>query len=148
VSDRDTTCREGMSVRIVSPTKEPKRAIPQNRFPEEIVSTPIEIPDIFGCFQKCRDFKGFWDRPNGQLKGRSAARWLLWGVFRISVGDSLLEDALGGFGKPPPSASVGIPRLRCLCITCIRAAPGTGNTALSFAPPPPWGQGWRKGGGS
>jgi len=36
---------------------EPKRVIPQNRFPGETVSTPIEIPALFAYFQKCRDFK-------------------------------------------------------------------------------------------
>ena len=41
----------------------------------------------------------------------------------------------------------GIPRLRCLCITCIRAAPGTGNShTIACAPRPPRGTGGARGG--
>jgi len=35
---------------------EPKRVIPQNRFPGETVSTPIEIPALFAIFSKMPRF--------------------------------------------------------------------------------------------
>jgi|GEM_PF-5758526 hypothetical protein len=50
-------------------------------------------------------WQGFWGRTGGHLIMRSANRWLLWGVFRIYVGEIGQEggiptvteyDALGG----------------------------------------------------
>jgi len=32
-------------------------------------------------------WQGFWGRTGGHLIMRSANRWLLWGVFRIYVGE-------------------------------------------------------------
>ena len=87
---------------------------------------------------------------------RSAVRWLLWAVFRIYIGEipyvgnlptvmlsykTLLgAAALCQRGCPPLSDASVFPALGQLPIQV--------NTALSFAPPPPWGQGWRKGRGS
>jgi len=81
--------------------------IPQNRFPVETVSTPVEIPDLIGYFKKSRDilaiytcnlagfcWSGFWGRAGGHMSMRSAARWILWGGFRIYIGEFYHKDSL------------------------------------------------------
>jgi hypothetical protein len=96
-----------MSGRIDSPTVGGTRAIPQNPIPVEIVSTLMEIPDLIEYFQKSRDFmatktckiagflwQGLWERPSGHMSGRSAARWLLWAVFRIHIGEIVPKEKL------------------------------------------------------
>ena len=141
--------------------------IPQNRFPVETVSTPVEIPDLIGYFQKSRDFKatktckiagffwqGFWERAGGHLSMRSAARWLLWGVFRIYIGEFCHKDSLSAVtshkktllgakapprGRPPLSDSAVLPSLM--------HAPDAGNTeCIACAPRPPRGTDGARGG--
>jgi len=67
----------------------------------------MEIPGLIEYFQKSRDFmatktckiagflwQGFWERPSGHMNLRSAARWLLWAIFRIYVGEIVLKEKL------------------------------------------------------
>jgi len=54
--------------------------------------------------------------------------------------------ALLGLRQASAPAARASPGCDASVVPAFRAAPGTGNTALSFAPPPPRGQGWRKGG--
>jgi hypothetical protein len=79
-------------------------------FPQETVPIHWTIPDLIAYFQKITVligirpcnlagffWQGFWGHAGGHMSMGSAVRWLLWAVFRIYVGEFLLEDALGGF---------------------------------------------------
>jgi len=86
------------------------------------------------------------------MRGRSAARWLLWAVPQIYDREILLKLGLSwvtrdlrcSWGLAPPP--LGHPPLSDDAVLPVPGADlNAGNTSLSLAPPPPWGQGWRKG---
>jgi len=112
-----------MSRWIGSPTEGPDRVIPQNRSPVETVSTPLKKFYLLAYFpeisiliriQTCK-IAGFlqprlWDRVFGQLRGRSAVRWLLWAFLRSTTGNSFTYGSYRwwcwgirrSWGLPPP----------------------------------------------
>jgi hypothetical protein len=123
-------------------------------FPQEMVPIHWTIPDLIAYFQKITVligirpcnlagffWQGFWGRANGHMSMRSAVRWLLWAVFRIYVGESLLEDALLGLRHASAPARLRHPPLSDDAVLPVSGAVlNVSNTALSFAPPPPWGR--------
>ena len=61
-------------------------------------------------------------------------------------GDGWVGDALGGSGKPPPPPLWHPPFIDSSVLPVHGADLNTGKSEVSLAPPPPRGQGWRKGG--